>query len=152
MSNLAPASLLSILKTAATKLQYPKIIFQLPSGAEARFVLSKKYPDSVSVTRSREFIGYVRGNHLVLLRAVPKADAEAIEKLLDSEDLIESLGAHGREYVFCCFCGTQLENSGSRFHGYGPICAEKYRLPWSSFYEAPGANKQQPADISPEDI
>lgn len=30
----------------------------------------------------------------------------------------------------CCYCGRRLDNAESVRVGYGPICAERYMLPW----------------------
>lgn len=37
---------------------------------------------------------------------------------------------YGLEYNHCCFCGLELTNPSSVKHGYGPVCAEKWGLPW----------------------
>jgi uncharacterized protein DUF6011 len=36
----------------------------------------------------------------------------------------------GRMTSSCCFCGRNLDTAESNAVGYGPICAEKYGLPW----------------------
>lgn len=42
----------------------------------------------------------------------------------------EVAGRKGRESGSCCFCGLGLTHPNSLHHGYGPICAEKFGLPW----------------------
>lgn len=37
---------------------------------------------------------------------------------------------YGRMTSNCCFCGRNLDTAESNAVGYGPICAEKYGLPW----------------------
>lgn len=37
---------------------------------------------------------------------------------------------NGIKYNHCCFCGQELTNASSVYHGYGPTCAENYGLPW----------------------
>lgn len=44
---------------------------------------------------------------------------------------IASFAQKGKETGQCCFCGQELTNKGSVYHGYGPICAGNYGLPWS---------------------
>lgn len=36
----------------------------------------------------------------------------------------------------CCFCGIALRNASSVYHGYGPICADNFGLPWGDVPEA----------------
>lgn len=43
---------------------------------------------------------------------------------------ITEIIARAKELGTCCFCGHELENSISVAHGYGPICAANYGLPW----------------------
>ena len=30
----------------------------------------------------------------------------------------------------CSFCGSPLTDEISKHHGYGPVCAQNYELPW----------------------
>lgn len=43
---------------------------------------------------------------------------------------------NGIKYNHCCFCGNELTNVSSVYHGYGPTCAENYGLPWGDTDEA----------------
>ena len=54
----------------------------------------------------------------------------ALKHFFDSEDLVRKLAVQGQEYNHCCFCGLELTNTSSVYHGYGPICAGHYGLPW----------------------
>lgn len=38
--------------------------------------------------------------------------------------------AYGKKTGSCCYCGRHLETKESLAVGYGPICAEKFGLPW----------------------
>jgi DNA-binding IclR family transcriptional regulator len=40
--------------------------------------------------------------------------------------------AYARLTSTCCFCGTGLTDERSVRHGYGPICADRYNLPWDA--------------------
>lgn len=46
------------------------------------------------------------------------------------EDPVATLDRHGKEKLFCCFCGSPLKREESTSHGYGPVCARKFNLPW----------------------
>jgi hypothetical protein len=39
-------------------------------------------------------------------------------------------GSYGRASNNCCFCGTAITSDDSLSVGYGPICAERWGLPW----------------------
>lgn len=51
------------------------------------------------------------------------------------EDITEATRVNGQRYGNCCFCGQELTNQSSRHHGYGPICAGNYGLPWGDVDE-----------------
>lgn len=51
-----------------------------------------------------------------------------LKKLI--ENPIEMTAKKGREGINCCFCGLHLTDSVSRAMGYGPICADKWGLPY----------------------
>lgn len=38
--------------------------------------------------------------------------------------------AYGQRFGQCCFCAKELTTKESIYAGYGPICAEKFGLPW----------------------
>ena len=46
-------------------------------------------------------------------------------------DPIEKMAEMGRLAGRCAFCTRQLEDERSTAHGYGPVCAKNYQLPWS---------------------
>lgn len=53
---------------------------------------------------------------------------ETIQKL--AVDPINLARLTGIKFSYCCFCGTQIVTKESLAAGYGPICAEKWGLPW----------------------
>lgn len=59
------------------------------------------------------------------------ATAEQLALLANLEaDPSKVLGQHGVATGVCCCCGRPLSDKRSREVGYGPICAEKFGLPW----------------------
>jgi len=44
--------------------------------------------------------------------------------------------ASGHASGACCFCSRQLDDPRSVAHGYGPICAGHYGLPWDAARDA----------------
>jgi len=49
------------------------------------------------------------------------------------EDPIKFGALHSQKYKHCCFCNTELTSKASLFVGYGPICADKWGLPWGEY-------------------
>lgn len=47
-----------------------------------------------------------------------------------ASDPVGTAKVTGIKYSNCCFCKLELTNPISLHHGYGPICAEKWGLPW----------------------
>lgn len=45
-------------------------------------------------------------------------------------DVVGSAKAHGAQHGNCCFCSRDLTTDESVSNGYGPICADRYGLPW----------------------
>ena len=51
-------------------------------------------------------------------------------------------GQHGIATGECCFCARALSTAESRSVGYGPICANKYGLPWGDTSVADAADEE----------
>lgn len=49
---------------------------------------------------------------------------------LSKDELKEAMVSEGKTTKVCCFCATIIKTKASLDAGYGPICAEKYDLPW----------------------
>lgn len=76
-----------------------------------------------------------------------KTAAETMIQMLNRPDLKEHLAAVGRECGCCCFCGLELTNEGSLHYGYGPICADRWGLPWSSSWNGDAQTLPEPEDF-----
>jgi len=46
------------------------------------------------------------------------------------KDPVGSAKLHGTQTGSCCFCGRELTTKESVAVGYGPVCADKFGLPW----------------------
>ena len=60
-------------------------------------------------------------------------------------DVVTAAKAHGAQHNNCCFCSRDLTTNESVSNGYGPICAERYGLPWvvtEEFKKAKAALKE----------
>lgn len=143
-------SILSLLRRAKDSLLWPKIRYTTVHGVELKLTLSKKYADSVSVVCNGDFAGYIRGNKIIwITERIYKETRDELQALLDAPDIIKELSVHGQKFGYCCFCNRDLMNASSIFHGYGPICAEKFGLPWGDTGEPSPATIKE---VSPDDI
>jgi hypothetical protein len=58
---------------------------------------------------------------------------QLLRKLI--EEFVPQMQANGQKYKHCCFCGLELTDAPSLAAGYGPICADKWGLPWGDVPE-----------------
>lgn len=66
-------------------------------------------------------------------------------------DVVKSAKAHGAQHNNCCFCSRDLTTDESVSNGYGPICADKWGLPWTvteEFKKAKAALKQANEEVA----
>lgn len=61
-----------------------------------------------------------------------KVTNAAVTTLLDelAEDVVKTAVVHGQKTGRCCFCSRHLTTKESVTAGYGPVCAERWSLPW----------------------
>lgn len=100
------------------------------AGAEARV------PGSINVSTNGSF-----ENRTWFGRILADGQFEASPRAQAPAALIETLqafaanpagvaAAYGRQTGACCFCARELTDARSVSVGYGPICADRYGLPW----------------------
>ena len=118
-------------------LRFPKIRLQCDDGK--RVVLSlagdrAKHPGSVNVTDGGSY-----GNNTWYGRIMRDGSFEPSHR--SDESLVTLLkklasepakvaSAFGKITGSCCFCNKDLTDDRSLSVGYGPICADKWGLPW----------------------
>lgn len=129
--------ILDLLRTAqASGLKWPKIRLETSQGQ--RLVLSLAGPNSrhqgqIMVTDGGSYGNNVYFGRIDLAgqfvgRDAPEDVIEALQQLACDPAARASL--HGLQTGHCCFCGLELTDGRSVSVGYGPICADKYGLPW----------------------
>lgn len=137
------AGIITLLRGAAEHLKYPKVRLTTESGQ--RVVLSiagerSKYCGDVLVTDGGPF-----ENRTYFGRITQSGEVLGSRSLTDEvTSLLVAFAADpagvgaliGRRYGHCCFCARELETRESLHVGYGPVCADKYGLPWG---EVPAA-------------
>ncbi len=132
---------------AAAQKRAPRIVLVAPSGQ--KIVLRRsgeqaRVPGSVSVTDGGPFgaslyFGCVNRDGTV--RPSGKFTDEVGNLLRDlAVDPAKVAGQHGIATGSCCFCAKLLSTAESRSVGYGPVCADKYGLPWGDTTAADAAD------------
>jgi len=137
-----------IFDNAKRSLKYPKL--QYPFEKQMiEFSLAgekSKNPGAIYITNGQK---YPTGKYYGKLFKDEEAKKLRFiwnEKIPRTEDLtaiIRAIAANpvgmcsmiGQQYAHCCFCGLELTNKNSVTVGYGPICAEKWGLPWDGMAE-----------------
>jgi hypothetical protein len=96
-----------------------------PAGAESR------NPGFLYVKRGGSYQGKISP------RGEFSASREAAEGILEAlqtfaADPVKAAFAYGQETGSCCFCARELTDPRSVTVGYGPICADRFGLPWGA--------------------
>lgn len=115
-------------KALNSKLAYPKISYDLEN---CRLVLaySPSYA-SIAIRVGNRSIGALslQGS---MSKSYPIKDAKILACLVAIEqDPIKAAKLSGKQTGSCCFCGRELTDARSVIHGYGPVCAANWNLPW----------------------
>lgn len=129
--------------------KYPKLFFAV--GTQ-RFQLhrtgSGRFPGSIFMKVGGTAIGRIHRDGKVEIMSrgwdtLTDDDRQVVLLTLLSlqTDVVTAGSVHGHKHGWCCFCGRELETDASLTVGYGPICADRYGLPWG---ETSGVHKSQP--------
>jgi hypothetical protein len=116
-------------KAAAAGLQVPHIAAR--HFYAYRATAQSKNPGSVTILSKRGGAYYgsiMRDGTLRLGRDCPPAAVEQIKAF--AADPITASVVEGRTTGVCVFCGSRLDTDASQTVGYGPICSQRYNLPW----------------------
>jgi len=143
VAHAAASPLFALFATAkANGLQFPRLRFEPAPGQ--RLVVSvagaqSKVPGVLNLTDGKPFGQNVWFGRVNLDGSVlqSKSWQPWVGELLTAfaADPAGAGAAYGKKTGNCCFCGRHLETAESTTVGYGPICAEKFGLPWG---EVPG--------------
>lgn len=116
----------------------PRVRFMTGAGLHIALAPSSKYPNSIRVLDakatddSRRFHGWIDAQGFHVARGCDSSTASDIVTTLRNVELdpVAAAKLYGRQTSSCCMCGRHLDTSESVTAGYGPICADKYGLPW----------------------
>lgn len=123
-------------RAAEAGLQYPKM--KLTAGGHP-LVLSRcgprsKHHGAINVTDGGSFedgrwFGRIARDGSFTAGQACYGDVLAVLRAL-AADPVKTSALYGQRTGSCCFCRRHLEDYRSVAMGYGPICAEKWGLPW----------------------
>jgi len=149
--------IVKLLASAKAKgLKFPKLWLQLENGSPMRITIAgdkSKTPGYLMLTDGGGF-----GNGLYFGKISPQGelmlgkDGFAVAKSLTdllarlAKDPAKVAADFGHLTGHCCFCSLPLNDPKSVRVGYGPVCAEKFCLPWG---EAPKAKPSHAGGLSP---
>lgn len=117
----------TIFNRAAKHLRYPAINIVSKDGRRIRIYRATN--GYIAIKVDGEYVGKLVSADAQITLYSEKELLPEIDTLMSNP--ISESALQGREYGRCCFCKRALDNEGSIQHGYGPICAEKWGLPWS---------------------
>ena len=120
--------LFTLFNAAAEHLRYPAINFTSKDGRRIRIYRATK--GYIAIKVDGEYVGKLVSADAQIVLYSAKELLNELDTVLSNP--ISEGALRGKEYGRCCFCNRELDNEGSIQHGYGPICAEKWGLPWSS--------------------
>lgn len=117
---------------AAERLKYPRVTFNFPDFVIKFSVAGKgaAVPGSITVTLNGMWMGRLTLDGLTTSKNCGDDCIKWLEEF--SKNPVKVIIDYGKSSGFCCFCNTRLTDSRSVSVGYGPICAEHYRLPWGN--------------------
>lgn len=84
--------------------------------------------------RGHAYLGIFRDNHYEPTPAATAEDVTRVREILRglAADPVGYSAHVGRTTGRCCFCYRELTDQRSTSVGYGPICADRYSLPWGA--------------------
>lgn len=124
-------------KATEAKLAHPKIRLSAEGVGKVVFSVAgsrSKFAGDIMITDGKPFgqnvfFGRItRTGEMVPSKACSNTVRDLIVAL--ANDPAGVARAHGHLHGNCCFCGRGLETGESVAVGYGPICADKFGLPW----------------------
>lgn len=139
-------TLLGLFATASKTLKYPKLKLTTIDGYPIKITAASarsKYAGGLLVTNGKafgapdsKFYGSVTLNGCFMVSSYIATkyteEAIAIQTCMEAiiADPVSIAKMQGQRYGNCCFCSRELTTKASYTAGYGPVCAEKFGLPW----------------------
>jgi hypothetical protein len=129
-------NILSMFNTATRNgLKRPAITFRCDNGTKVKLSLAgsrSRNAGAIYVTDGRPYGANTYYGKVANGVFLPSRDGKSILPTLRQIEAapVEALAVRGRQSGACCYCSRELTDARSVTVGYGPICAEKWGLPW----------------------
>ena len=122
-------------------IRWPKLKFPIAGGNTLVLYLcgvTSSNNGGVSIVNDEPYMSYkqvyygkISPRGQVVLSKAATNDEQVMHYLtLVLDDPVAFAKLQGQQTGCCVFCAKELLNASSIYHGYGPICAENYGLPW----------------------
>lgn len=136
-SDVSFVKLAEMFDKAAAELTRPRVMFAADGVGEfqvRRAGDNSRNPGYLYVTFDGEYVGkiepLVKGARFYATRECPAAVVQSLTKF--NSDPVKAAVAYGQATGNCCFCARKLDDPRSVEVGYGPICADRFGLPWGA--------------------
>lgn len=140
-SSTAMTTIVAAFDKAQQKLKRPALLINA-GGVTLRLNRAgpkSKYQGTINVTSKGSFderTWYGRVN----LDGAFQPSRDCTDAVIDAlhafaKDPVGTARAYGRLTGHCCFCARELNDKRSTTAGYGPICADRWGLPWGETEE-----------------
>lgn len=135
-------NIFDLFKTAQEKLKWPKLVLPVPMKDGEKIIFRPaKYENRLNMyiqqgKNPTDWIGRLIRNdekRVIQFEYNPAVVVPQEHKALIREAVKNPIGlcsVLGQQFSYCCFCSTEITTKESLSVGYGPICAEKWGLPW----------------------
>lgn len=133
--------LIALFATAAKNLKYPKIRLKTAGGLPLALSVAgpkSKAPGTVNLTDGGPYGQNVWYGRVTVAGVYEPGKAQPPEAVEDVAATLRALSRnpakaaadYGKLTGNCCFCCKPLSDAKSTEVGYGPVCAQKWNLPW----------------------
>lgn len=127
----------TLLTTARANLKYPSLKLQTPVDGNVRFYIAgplSRSPGYIIIDNGRTppakvVYGTIATSGTGSLRRDSSLAIKGFIRRIAANPVAEAKLC-GIKFSHCCFCGLELTSPISLHHGYGPICADNWGLPW----------------------
>lgn len=124
-------------KASDAGLKHPKIRLETEEGQYlvfARCGARSRYEGQVQITDggpfgANKYFGRINEAGQLQAGRDMNGDVQATVKAL-ATDPARTAAVYGKRTGECCFCGLGLTDGRSVLVGYGPVCADRYGMPW----------------------
>ncbi len=129
--------LVEMLHSALEHLKHPRIVVEFDEGSIRLNVATEmaRVPGSLNVTsdgayEDRTWYGRIH-KETGKFEASKNCPGWVVSTLVEfNADPVGVASLQGQKYGNCCFCRRELITNESLEVGYGPVCADRYGLPW----------------------